>query len=182
MARKVQKELTPAESVKIVKKLVKDKKRINKADWIPGNIIYTYYLAKDMTQVYDRTPLVLILRRNKTHTLGLNFHWIPFKMRDNLARYILKLNKKNIEQGKPLEFSYRQLKPILKNYGYAPCIRLYINHRFRSSGTVIPPDRLVEVARLRTETFTKGKYTAEQLYAKAVKDGRRRAKARKRKK
>lgn len=179
MAKGVSKELTPAESVKIVKKIATEKKRINKADWIPGNIIYTYYLAKDMSQVYDRTPLVLILRRNKTHTLGLNFHWLPFKMRDQLAKHILKLNKKNIANGKPLEFSYAQMKPLLKHYGYAPCIRLYINHRFRSSGTVIHPDRLVEISRLRTETFTKGRYTAEQLYAKALKDGKRKKKKKK---
>lgn len=178
------KELTPAQSVKKVKQLIKEKVKITKKDWIPGNIIYTIYNAKDIRQVFDRTPLVLILKRNSKHTLGLNFHWLKFNMRVGLAKHILKINKKNIEKGKPLEFSYEQLKPMLKHYGYAPCIRLYLNKNFKTSGTVVPPDRLVEIARLRTETFfvVGKKFTAEQLYAKALRDGKRRAKSKRRKK
>lgn len=94
----------------------------------------------------------------------------------------MQLNKKNIEQNKPIEFTYQQIKPMLKSLGYAPCIRLYINHRFRSSGTVIPPDRLMEIARLKTETFTKGKYSAAQMFQMARAAGKRRAsKSKKRK-
>lgn len=172
----VVKELTPAESVKMVKKLVSEKKKITKKDWIPGNLIFTYYLAKDMSATYDRTPLVLLLKVGKTHTLGLNFHWIPMSMRLNLIKTILQMNKRNIAENKPLQFSYEQLKPMLKSLGYAPCIRLYINHRFRSSGTVIPPDRLLEVARLKSETFTKGKYSAAQLFQMAKSAGKRKNK------
>lgn len=175
------KELTPAESLKQVKKMIKDKTKIKKSDWIPGNVMFTQYFAKDTSVVFDRTPLVLVLKRNATHTLGLNFHWIPFNMRVNLVKHILKLNKRNIERGKPLEFSYEQMKPLLKNYGYAPCIRLYINKRFRNFGTVVPPDKLVQVAQIRSETFftTGKKYTAEQLYAMAKADGKRRARKKK---
>jgi hypothetical protein len=56
---------------------------------------------------------------------------------------------------------------MLKSFGYAPCIRMYINKRFASNGVVIPPERLVEIALLRTETFTKGKYSAAQLFRMA---------------
>jgi hypothetical protein len=90
-------------------------------------------------------------------------------MRINLIKHIIRSNEKNIKNGLPLEFSYDELKPMLRGLGYAPCIRLYINKRISSTGVVIPPDRLVEVARLRTETFTNGKYSAEQLYAIARK-------------
>lgn len=175
------KELTPAQSLKKVKSLVKGQVKVTKKDWIPGNIIFTVYNAKYINKVFDRTPLVLILRRNSTHTLGLNFHWLPFNMRVGLVKHILKLNKKNIAKGKPLDFSYQQLKPMLKNYGYAPVIRLYINKNFQTKGTVIPPDRLAEVAALRTETFfvVGKKFTAEQLYSMAQKAGKRRNKKRK---
>ena len=181
MAGVNQNQMTPAESIKQVKRLITNKTKITKKDWIPGNVVFTYYFAKYQNLVYDHTPLVLILKRNSTHTLGLNFHWLPFKMRVNLVKHILNLNKKNVAKGKPLEFSYEQMKPLLKHYGYAPCIRKYINKRFRSSGTVVGPDMLSQVARLRSETlFTTGKkYTAEQLFAMAQKAGRRRAKAKK---
>lgn len=172
MAKKI-KELSPTQSYKKVKELLKERKKMTKKDMIPGNLIFTFYNAKYKENTYDRTPLVLLLKRNGTHTLGLNFHWIPMSMRINLIKHIIRLNEKNIKANKPLEFSYNQLKPMLKTLGYAPCIRMYINKRFSSTGVVIPPDRLIEVARLKTETFTKGKYSAEQLYKMARKAGRK---------
>ena len=163
------KELTPVQSYAKVQKLLKEKKRLSKADLIPGNLVFTLYDAKYKENTYDRTPLVLILKRNNTHTLGLNFHWITMNMRLDLIIHIIKLNKKNIAKNKPLEFNYTQLKPMLKALGYAPCIRKYINQRFAPNGVIIPPSRLVEIALLRTETFTQGRYSAKQLMKMARK-------------
>ena len=74
----------------------------------PGHLIFTSYNAKHKEFTYDKTPLALILKRGKTHTLVLNFHWIPVSMRIYLIKHILKLNKKNIEQNKPLDLDYGQ--------------------------------------------------------------------------
>lgn len=161
------KELSPSESLAKVKDLLKERKKMSKKDMIPGNLIFTLYDAKDKIQTYDRTPLILVLRRNGTHTLGLNFHWIPLSMRLTLVKIIIKANTENIKAGKPMQFSYKELRPLMKKLGYAPCIRLYINKRLSTTGVVIPPDRLLEVSRLKTETFTKGKYTAAQMFAMA---------------
>jgi hypothetical protein len=175
MAAKI-KELTNGQSNAKVKDLLKEKKNLSKAEMQPGNLLFTAYDAKDKTFAYDKTPLVLILRRNRTHTLGLNFHWIPLSMRINLIKYILKLNKKNIEKNKPLDFNYKDLKPMLKSLGYAPCIRLYINKRFGPKGVVLPADRMVEIARLKTESFTNGRYSASQMYQRARKAGKKKIK------
>jgi hypothetical protein len=165
-------ELSPSQSLKKVKDLLKERRRMHKGDLIPGNLVFTFYNAKDKEQTYDRTPLVLILKRNGSHTLGLNFHWIPLSMRLNLIKAIIQMNAKEIKRGEPLRFSYEDLKPMLKSMGYAPCIRLYINKRLSGTGVVIPPERLMEVARLKTETFTKGRYSASQLFQMARRRGR----------
>jgi hypothetical protein len=172
------KELTPVQSMTKVKELLKERRRLTSENIVPGNLIFTYYNAKDRESTFDRTPLILILKHGRSHTLGLNFHWIPLSMRINLIKHIIGLNKKNIENNKPLEFNYSDLKPILKSLGYAPCIRLYINRRLSKMGVVIPPHRLVEVARLKTETFTKGRYSATQLFqmARAKSAGKKRNK------
>lgn len=172
--RKIE-ELTPSESFAKVKDLLKEKKKMTVKDLVPGNLVFTFYNAKDKNNTYDRTPLVLILRRNGTHTLGLNFHWIPLSMRLNLIKHIIRINAKNIERNKRLVFSYRELRPMLKSLGYAPCIRLYINSRINKKGVVIPPERLIEVARLKTETFTKGRFSASQLFQMARASGKRRS-------
>ena len=174
MAKKNLKELPNKESLIKAKDLIKEKKKLAKKDMIPGNLIFTSYDAINKSNTYDQTPLILILKTTTKYTLGLNFHWIPFSMRINLIKEIIKMNKKNIKKNKPLEFSYDDLKPMLKGLGYAPCIRLYLNKRLGKTGVIIPPERLVEVARLKTETFTKGKYSAQQLFAMARRSARRR--------
>lgn len=93
--KKMVKELTPTQSYKKVKELLKEKKKITKKDFFPGNLIFTFYNAKYKEFTYDKTPLILILRRNNSHTLGLNFHWLPLKYRLNLIRIIMKMNKEN---------------------------------------------------------------------------------------
>jgi hypothetical protein len=65
----------------------------------------------------------MVLKSNKSHMLGLNFHWLPMPLRVLLIKKIIRLNKQNIKNKVPLEFSYRTLKPFLKKLGYAPCIR-----------------------------------------------------------
>lgn len=170
------KEFSSKETSQKIKDLLKQRVRLYRQHYQPGNIIFTSYNAKFKEFTYDKTPLALILKRGKTHTLVLNFHWIPVSMRINLIRHILLVNKKNIENNKPLEFSYEELKPMLKSLGYAPCIRSYINSRIGRIGVVIPPDRLTEVARLKTENFTQGKYSATQLYQMARKAGRKKNK------
>lgn len=177
--KKKNKELSPAQSYKSVQKLIKEKKKLKGSHFVPGNLIFTYYDAKYKDLTYDRTPLVLVLRRNSSHTLGLNFHWILPSMRMDLVFHIMKINRKNIKKGQPLQFSYKQLRPMLKGLGYAPCIRLYINARFAKQGVVIPPERLMEISMMKTETFTQGRYSAAQLFKRAKQQGKARRKAKK---
>ena len=172
------KEFTPAESIAMVKGLLKRKRSLAKANLKPGHLIFSHYDAKDKENTYDQTPLVLILRINKSHILGLNFHWVPFSMRINLVKHIIKINAGAIRHRKPLKFSYRQLKPMLKSLGYAPVIRLYIRKRFGKQGVVIPSNRLMEMARLKTETFTRGRYSAGQMFAMARAAGKAKNKKR----
>jgi hypothetical protein len=153
------KELTKRESADYVKELMKTKTNIKKK-FQPGRILFYQYNAKDKTQTYDKTPLVMVLKSNKSHMLGLNFHWLPMPLRVQ--------NIQNIKNKVPLEFSYRTLKPFLKKLGYAPCIRLYIRTRVSTAGVLIPDSQLMNVARLKSETFTKGKVSAEELYKRAL--------------
>lgn len=125
-----------------------------KQAFMPGNLLIYRYHAKFDKEPYDRRPMVLVLRSSRSYMLGLNFHWIPFNMRMWLVKYILRLNAKNIKAGRPIDFPYRKVKPLLKKMKFAPCIRLYIKPRISRRGVVLPPERLVEAAQLRMEMFT----------------------------
>lgn len=168
-------ELTKKESNKKLQELLKERINLRAKKHIqPGNIIFTSYNAKYKENTYDKTPLALVLKRGVKHTLVINFHWLPVAKRMYLIDQIMRMNKRNIEKGLPLEFNYVHLKPMLKALGYAPCIRKYINARMGRVGVVIPPHRLVEVARMKGETFTNGRYSASQLFQMAKRAGQAR--------
>lgn len=156
-------QLSKSDSKKLLKELLRSAKSFRK-ELIPGNLILTMYDAKYKAP-YDARPLFLVLAKNSHHVLGLNFHWLPVNMRMKLIYAILKLNSRNIKEKKPLVFSFKQLKPFLKRFNYAPCVRLYIRSRFAPKGVVISPENLVKVARLDTAIFTG--ISAEKAYALA---------------
>lgn len=150
------KELSVEESKKRAKELLKHVHKLTAKDLKPGNVLHGKYSAKDQTMIYDRTPLTLILRVSSGHLLGLNFHWLPYVMRIRLVKQILEMNKHNIKNNKPLEFSYKHLKPFLRKFGYLPCIRCYITPRWKRSGISVPASDLLGMARLNMMTFTGG--------------------------
>ena len=156
-------QLSKSDSKQMLKELIRNSKRVQKY-LVPGNLILTMYDAK-YEAPYDARPLFLVLAKNSTHVLGLNFHWLPISMRMKLIYAILKLNSKNIKEKKPLVFSFKQLKPFLKRFNYVPCVRLYIRERFAPKGVVISPEDLVKVSRMDTAIFTG--ISAEKAYALA---------------
>jgi hypothetical protein len=153
---------------KNVNEILSKKVKLEKRHFKPGSLLHFAYVAKHDQFTYDKTPLVLILGSSKTYTLGLNFHWLPMPMRISLVKVIMKMNKHNIAKNKPLEFSYTQLKPLLRKFGYAPVIRLYINKNISPKGAHIPVDLLPSAVKISAENFTNGKVSAEQLYKMAI--------------
>lgn len=143
------------ESLKIAKNLLKTRKKFNPKDFVPGKVFLGYYTPKHRDLVHDKRPLVLILRVNSVHTLGLNLHWIPYTFRIKLVRVILEKNKNNILKRKPIEFKYTDLKPLLKNPSYRKCVRLYCNSGFSRFGVLVPPEHLLDMARLNNAIFSR---------------------------
>ena len=162
------KEYSFKESLALVKNLLKQKAHPTQKHLIPGSVLMYKYNAKDKEKRYDRTPLTMVLSKSKTYMLGLNLHWCPYPMRVTLIKAFFKINKKNIKEQKPLELDYKMIKPYLKRLGYFPVIRLYIRKRMSAGAIIIPPERLLEVAKTKSETFTGG-VSAEKLYSKAKK-------------
>lgn len=162
------KEFTTSQSIKIVKDIMKDKSsKVNKKNLAVGDLFFGVYDARNKEEVYNKRPFVLLLAQNSRHMLGISFSWAPLPLRVVLVKKILSLNRKNIKEGKRLEFSYKQLKPFLKRIGFAPIIRKYIISRMSSGVVLIPPEHLMTAARLQTAVFTDGK-RAEELYKRAL--------------
>lgn len=156
------------DSLKLVKNLIKTKNEEKGKILIPGNLVIFQYNPKDKTQVYDKTPLCLILRKSRTYTLGINFHWCPIPMRKILLNHIIRLNKRNVKENKPLEIDWLTIKPFLKKLGFYPIIRIYINSRIYRKAVKIPPINMKQIIETKSETFIG--VSENQLYKKALKN------------
>ena len=161
------------DSIELIKKLIKKKSVKTQRNLRVGDVIIYQYDPKDKRNTYDRTPLVMVLRKSKSYMLGLNLHWCPIPMRMILIKFLLKINKKNIKQNNQFEINYTRVKPLLYKLGFHPVIRLYIRNRMSDKMVIIPHQHMLEVIKTKSETFTGG-ISAERMYLKAVKDSRKR--------
>lgn len=159
-----------AEALKLFKNLFQTKLRQFTAEDLNNhNMLFFRYDAKDKDKIWDKTPLIFVLRRSRGYTLGLNLHWTPIPLRRILIKLIFKLNRFAIKNNQPIKVTYQQLKPILINGGFGPVIRLYINKRMSRNGLVIPSEFWLVASNVKAESFTGG-YSADALYAKASQD------------
>ena len=142
------------DALKMFRELVKTNvKPLTDKDFAVGRMVTYAYNAKDKTQVWDNTPLVIVLRRSKGYTLGLNFHWVPHKVRYILLEYILKKNKKTIANNEPLNVSYAMVKDLIIKLKLRAVVRLYINKRISKRGVVIPYELMRKAIDLPAENF-----------------------------
>jgi len=172
-----EKKLDSKAAIKLFKSL--PRKQISSRNIRPGTMILYKYNAKDKQKSYDNTPCTIILWRTKSHTLGINMHWMPIQLREKLIDVIYAYNKDNIKNNKPLEITYKQLKPHIIQLGALPIVRLYINSRMSNHGVIVPSDKMKIAARYSNENFKAP--SAEKLFKKAHKDFRAKRSKRKRK-
>ena len=142
------------DSLKMYRELVKTSvKPLSDSDFITGRMITFSYNAKDKTKVWDNTPLIIVLRRSKGYTLGLNFHWVPHKVRYILLEYIFKKNKSKIQNNEPLKVSYDMVKDLIIKLKLRAVVRLYINKRISKRGVFIPYELMRKAIDLPAENF-----------------------------
>lgn len=156
------------DALKIFKELLKKgvKKRTHDT-FKEGNMVAFSYNAKDQEAVFDKSPLIIVLRQSKGYVLGLNFHWAPKPARKVLVDYILKVNKDNISKNKPLEITFKMLKPMIIKLKLKYVIRLYIKSRISTRAMVIPHEFFMKAVYLPAENFSNG-MSSDQLYKRAV--------------
>jgi hypothetical protein len=169
------KKMTQAEkdAYDMFKKLLDKPTKLKNSDFTPGSLLMFAYDAKDKFSAYDGRPLCLVLRHSKAYTLGLNFNWMPPKMREKVLDGIMKQNKKNIKKGLPITVSYSTVKRLIKGLG--PVIRLYINKRISPKGVVVPGYQYYKVTNLRSEHFIG--ISAKSAWAAAIANKKAKKKA-----
>ena len=136
---------------------------LKSSDFKQGSLVLFNYSPKDDESPYDKNPLVLILKINSKHVLGLNFHWCPLKMREKLVKLLL-LKNKNLKENEPFKVDstlskefYRIAKPVF---------RKYLVNRISKRGYRFKPSEVKEAINLKAEKFIG--ITAEQAYRLSI--------------
>lgn len=168
----------------LIKNLMKKNlQNLKSSDLMSPNMCFVKYNALLADKiVFDKTPLILVLRASRSRLLGLNLHWCPVPLRKILIKLIFKMNSKNIKKNKPFQLDYRAVKPILSQLGLLnivttkisngkrvsnSCIRQYIKNRISRRGLVIPPEYWLVAANLDASNFTDG-YDPRNIFKKSV--------------
>ena len=107
-----------------------------------GSMYMFYYdpKHKDTLPYYDRVPLIFPINRAKGGFLGINFHYLPLKMRAKLmdALYDAASNDRYDESTK-LNISYRILNSSAQYREFRPAVKHYLFEHVRSRLLYVNP-------------------------------------------
>lgn len=141
-----------------------------------GKMVMFSYDAKTKEQLpfFDRFPLIFPIEKYNDGFLGLNFHYLPPKLRGVLMDWLFPLisNKKMTDTSK-LRISYSILGGLSKHPLIAPCIKRYLYTHVRSRFISVDPSEWQIAIHLPLEKFTVNKTTVFKATKKAIGISRR---------
>lgn len=126
---------------------------------MPGRMyLYSYYPigAKDLPY-YDALPLVIPFSADETSFTGLNFHYLPYKVRYVLLKNLLDFaNNKKFDETTRLKLSWEYIGGISRYRGVNSAVKKYRLDRVQSAFMEIPSDQWFMALLLPIEHFNRG--------------------------
>ncbi len=87
--------------------------------------------TKDTLPYYDRFPVVLILKRERTGFTGLNLHYLPYAYRAVLMDQLYELQTGEDELAR-IRVTYNILSSTSRFRFFKPCFKHYLNNHMQS--------------------------------------------------
>jgi len=127
-----------------------------------GNMYMFYYdpKHKDTLPYYDRVPLIFPINRAQGGFLGINFHYLPLKLRAKLMDSLYEVTSNDrFDDTTKLQISYRVLNASTKYREFRPAIKHYLFDHVRSKLMYINPSEwdvalFLNIARFEKATQT----------------------------
>jgi hypothetical protein len=110
------------------------KQLVNPTSAFPGSFYFYYYdpKLKKTLPYYDTFPFTLVLHKNKTSFLGLNFHYLDYENRAKFFDLLYPFREGRTatpdvrDLRMRLDISYAILKSSYKYRAFRPCIKRYL--------------------------------------------------------
>ena len=121
---------------------------------------------------YDRFPLVIVLEKDETGFLGLNLHYLPYRVR---AMFFDMLHSTRLVRTEDpfstrLRVTYKLLKSVTKYKAFKPCVKRYRYSSMRTALLQVGETEWDVALFLPVEQFAKS--TRSSVWTEALKDMR----------
>lgn len=126
---------------------------------MPGKMyLYQYYpIGVKTLPYYDAMPLVIPFSADDTTFTGLNFHYLPYKVRYVLLKNLLDFaTNKKLDEKTRLKLSWSYVAGVGKYRGVSSAVKKYRYDRVMSHFLEIPSDQWFMALLLPIERFKTG--------------------------
>lgn len=124
----------------------------------PGNMYMFWYDPKHKATLpyYDRFPLIFPLGPAPGGFYGINFHYLPPRLRAKLMDALYKLaSNDQYDESTKMNLNYKLLKSIARVKYYKPTVKHYLNKHVKSNFIYIFPSEWDIALFLDTQRFEK---------------------------
>jgi len=136
--------------------ILKDRNTASSARIVPGNLYAFMYDAKmkDSLPYWDKFPLVFPFRAVPGGFYGLNFHYLPHRMRLQLMDRLLQFkNNDKFDETTRLRYSWNLIGGVSKFKAAEPCVKHYLYEQVRSPFAKIDSSDWATALMLPVERF-----------------------------
>jgi hypothetical protein len=125
---------------------------------MPGRMYAFLYdpKTKEDLPYYDSFPLVLPYDRTATHFIGLNLHYLPYVLRFELLKALLKISNTNIDNPRAkMKYDWDLIKNVARCAPAKACIKSYLFSHVKTPFMEIAPKEWHTAALLPFHQFHK---------------------------
>lgn len=130
-----------------------------RATFMPGRMyLYRYWpIGVKELPYYDVLPLVIPFSADETTFTGINFHYLPYKVRFVLLKNLLDFaTNKNMDEKTRLKFTWQYIGGISRYRGVNSAVKKYRLDRLQSTFLEIPASQWFLSLLLPIEQFNTG--------------------------
>lgn len=137
---------------------------------IPGNMYMYIYDPKTKEQLpyYDMFPLVFPFHALKDGFIGLNLHYLPYRMRAQLMDRLMQFKTDSrYDERTKLKLQWQTLSTSSKFAMVQPCVKRYLYSHVKTPFKAVHSQDWATALLLPTEKFAKK--SAQQVWADSIK-------------
>ena len=123
-----------------------------------GNLYMFFYdpKTKDKLPHYDVFPLVFPFAKTENGFIGLNMHYLSYRLRIVLFDNLLKLkNTRGLDENTRLKMSWTLLKGLSKHHLVEPCVKSYLSDHLVTQLKIVAPTDWTTALMMPVESFKK---------------------------